>query len=244
MTGLIPFKAVCVGLIVGAALALTGGFAQAAETPKLVEKGRPPRPDGRWRAVPDAGRPGQQFQRLALADGQGLAGHPGAGRQHRPGPDRLGADRADRGQVRLQLSGPAAGPGPRQQGAPGAAVVRHLEELLAVLRARVGQAGRQALSASVEEGRDALLLDVAAGECDARRRPQGLRGPDDPPEGGRSRQHGDHDPGRERDRDLRLCPRLFAGRPEGVRRPRARRPGQGREGQARNLEPGLRQGRR
>jgi beta-galactosidase GanA len=38
MTGLIPFKALRVALIAASAMALAGGVAQAAETPKLVEK--------------------------------------------------------------------------------------------------------------------------------------------------------------------------------------------------------------
>jgi beta-galactosidase GanA len=38
MTGLLPFKALRVALIAASAMALTGGVAQAAETPRLVEK--------------------------------------------------------------------------------------------------------------------------------------------------------------------------------------------------------------
>jgi beta-galactosidase GanA len=47
MTGLIPFKALRVALIAASAMALAGGLAQAAETPKLIEK------DGRHALIVD-----------------------------------------------------------------------------------------------------------------------------------------------------------------------------------------------
>ena len=164
-------------------------------------------------AVPVAGgRIGQQHPHQPRVHEAGVAHAYQDQAQQRPGGRFLGPHRTAGRQVRLQCAGRCDSGRQGQQPAPCALVVRKLEERRVHLRARLGEARLQAVPAHTARRGSERRSAHPFQRCEPGRRCARFCGPDAAHQGCRRQAaHGRHDPGGERNRNLRPLARGPAG---------------------------------